>query len=85
MQDRRIQKGDEVITVAAGFPTTVNPIIQFGAIPVFVDVELGTYCASIESIEKALPKTKAVMMAHTMGVPFDLTELGIYAIPTVYG
>lgn len=74
--DRRIQKGDEVITVAAGFPTTVNPIIQFGAIPVFVDVELGTYCASIESIEKAItPKTKAVMMAHTMGVPFDLAEL----------
>ena len=54
----------------------MNPIIQFGAIPVFVDVELGTYCASIESIEKAItPKTKAVMMAHTMGVPFDLTEL----------
>ncbi|MDA9781124.1 lipopolysaccharide biosynthesis protein RfbH [Amylibacter sp.] len=74
--DRKINKGDEVITVAAGFPTTVNPIIQFGAIPVFVDVDLGTYCASIENIERAIsPKTKAVMMAHTMGVPFDLTEL----------
>lgn len=74
--DRRINKGDEVITVAAGFPTTVNPIIQFGAVPVFVDVDLGTYCASIENIERAISsKTKAVMMAHTMGVPFDLTEL----------
>ena len=74
--DRRIQKGDEVITVAAGFPTTVNPIIQYGAVPVFVDVELGTYCASIENIEKAItPKTKAIMMAHTMGVPFDLSAL----------
>ncbi len=74
--DRRIKKGDEVITVAAGFPTTVNPAIQFGAVPVFVDVQLGTYVPTLESIEAAIgPKTKAVMMAHTMGVPFELSEL----------
>lgn len=74
--DRRIQPGDEVITVAAGFPTTVNPAIQFGAVPVFVDVQLGSYTPTLEAIEAAIgPKTKAVMMAHTMGVPFELTEL----------
>lgn len=73
---RRIQPGDEVITVAAGFPTTVNPVIQFGAAPVFVDVQLGTYVPTLEAIESAIgPKTKAVMVAHTMGVPFELTEL----------
>lgn len=71
--NRRIQPGDEVITVAAGFPTTVNPIIQIGAIPVFIDVELGTYLPTLESIATAVtPKTKAVMIAHTLGVPFDL-------------
>ena len=70
--DRRIRPGDEVITVAAGFPTTVNPIIQNGAVPVFVDVELGTYVPTVEMIESAItPKTKAVMIAHTMGVPYD--------------
>jgi CDP-4-dehydro-6-deoxyglucose reductase, E1 len=74
--DRGIRPGDEVITVAAGFPTTVNPILQNGAVPVFVDVELGTYTPTLTSIEAAIgPKTKAVMMAHTMGVPFELTEL----------
>ncbi len=74
--DRRIKPGDEVITVAAGFPTTVNPAIQNGAVPVFVDVQLGTYVPTLEAIEAAIgPKTKAVMMAHTMGVPFELTEL----------
>lgn len=74
--DRRIRPGDEVITVAAGFPTTVNPILQNGAVPVFVDVQLGTYTPTIEVIEAAIgPKTKAVMMAHTMGVPFELSEL----------
>ncbi|MFC1680368.1 lipopolysaccharide biosynthesis protein RfbH [Pseudomonadota bacterium] len=74
--DRRIKPGDEVITVAAGFPTTVNPIIQNSAVPVFVDVQLGTYTPTLEAIEAAIgPKTKAVMMAHTMGVPFELTEL----------
>lgn len=76
LKDRRIRPGDEVITLAAGFPTTVNPIIQNGAVPVFVDVQLGTYVPRIEDIEAAIgPKTRAVMMAHTMGVPFDLTEL----------
>ena len=74
--DRRILPGDEVITVAAGFPTTVNPIIQNRAVPVFVDVELGTYTPTLERIEAAIgPRTKAIMMAHTMGVPFELREL----------
>jgi len=76
LKDRRIRPGDEVITVAAGFPTTVNPIIQHGAVPVFVDVELGTYVPSLAQIEAALsPKTKAVMIAHTMGVPFPVREV----------
>jgi CDP-6-deoxy-D-xylo-4-hexulose-3-dehydrase len=77
--DRAIQPGDEVITVAAGFPTTVNPILQFGAVPVFVDVELGTYNIDADKIEAAIgPKTKAIMLAHTLGNPFNLdvvTEL----------
>lgn len=76
LKDRRVAPGDEVITVAAGFPTTVNPIIQNRALPVFVDVELGTYVPSVESIEAALsPRTRAVMVAHTMGVPFPVAEL----------
>lgn len=71
--DRAIRPGDEVITVAAGFPTTVNPIIQAGAIPVFVDIELGTYNVDASLIEAAItPKTKAVMLAHTLGNPFNL-------------
>ena len=71
--DRAIQKGDEVITVAAGFPTTVNPIIQFGAIPVFVDVELATYNIDPSQLEGALgPRTKAIMLAHALGNPFNL-------------
>lgn len=71
--DRAIQKGDEVITVAAGFPTTVNPIIQFGAIPVFVDVELATYNIDVSQLEGALgPRTKAIMLAHALGNPFNL-------------
>ena len=70
---RRIVRGDEVITVAAGFPTTVAPIIQFGAVPVFVDVVLGTYNVDVEQLETALsPRTKAVMLAHTLGNPFDI-------------
>lgn len=74
--ERRIKPGDEVITVAAGFPTTVNPIIQFGAIPVFVDIELGTYAPSLDVIEKAISnKTKAVMIAHAMGVPYELDKI----------
>jgi len=71
--DRRIIRGDEVITVAAGFPTTVAPIIQFGAVPVFVDVELGTCNIDVEQLEAALsPRSKAVMLAHTLGNPFDI-------------
>jgi len=71
--DRAIKPGDEVIGVAAGFPTTVNPILQFGAVPVFVDVEMGTYNIDPALIEAAIgPKTKAIMLAHTLGNPFDL-------------
>jgi CDP-6-deoxy-D-xylo-4-hexulose-3-dehydrase len=70
---RAIRAGDEVIGVAAGFPTTVNPILQCGAIPVFVDVELGTYNIKVDELEAALsPKTKAIMLAHTLGNPFNL-------------
>lgn len=71
--ERRIKKGDEVITVAAGFPTTVAPIIQYGAIPVFVDISLPTYNIDCSQLEEALSgKTRAVMVAHTLGNPFDL-------------
>lgn len=74
--DRQIKKGDEVITVAAGFPTTINPIIQYGAIPVFVDVTVPQYNIDVTQLEKALsPKTKAVMIAHTLGNPFDLSAV----------
>lgn len=70
---RAIKPGDEVIGVAAGFPTTVNPILQFGAVPVFVDIELGTYNVDVTRIEEAItPKTKAIMLAHTLGNPFNL-------------
>jgi len=72
--DRRIKPGDEVITVAAGFPTTVAPIIQYGAIPVFVDIALPTYNIDCSEVESALSsKTKAVMIAHTLGNPFDIS------------
>ena len=72
--ERKIERGDEVITVAAGFPTTVAPIIQYCAIPVFVDVEIPSYNIDITKLEDALsPKTKAVMIAHTLGNPFDLS------------
>ena len=71
--DRRIKPGDEVIGVAAGFPTTVNPIIQFGAVPVFVDVELSTHNIDASKVEAAItPKTKAIMLAHSLGNPFNL-------------
>lgn len=71
--NRQIMKGDEIITVACGFPTTVTPAIQYGAIPVFVDVTLPQYNIDITKLEKALShKTKAVMVAHTLGNPFDL-------------
>ncbi len=70
---RRLQPGDEVITVAAGFPTTVNPILQNGLIPVFLDVELGTYNVDARWLEEAVgPRTRAIFLAHTLGNPFDL-------------
>jgi CDP-6-deoxy-D-xylo-4-hexulose-3-dehydrase len=71
--DRAIKKGDEVIGVAAGFPTTVNPILQFGAVPVFVDVDAVTHNIDATKIEAAIsPKTKAIMLAHSLGNPFNL-------------
>lgn len=71
--DRAIKPGDEVIGVAAGFPTTVNPILQFGAVPVFVDVDLATHNIDASLIEAAItPKTKAIMLAHSLGNPFNL-------------
>lgn len=71
--DRRIKRGDEVITVAAGFPTTIAPIVQYGAVPVFVDVELESANIDVSRLELALsPKTKAVMLAHTLGNPFNI-------------
>lgn len=73
LKDKAIVRGDEIITVAAGFPTTVSPIIQFGAIPVFIDITIPQYNIDVELLEKALsPRTKAVMVAHTLGNPFDL-------------
>ena len=73
LKERRIKRGDEVITVAAGFPTTVAPVIQYGAIPVFVDVTIPQYNIDVTKLEEALTeKTKAVMIAHTLGNPFDL-------------
>lgn len=74
--DRRLKPGDEVISVAAGFPTTLNPIIQHGMIPVFVDIEIGTYNIDINQLEKAIgPKTKAIFLAHTLGNPYDLDAI----------
>ena len=74
--ERAIKKGDEVIGVAAGFPTTVNPIVQFGAVPVFVDVEMSTHNINADLIEDAIsPKTKAIMLAHTLGNPFNLRKV----------
>lgn len=74
--ERRIKRGDEVITVAAGFPTTVTPVLQYGAVPVFVDVTIPQYNIDVSKLEAALsPRTKAVMMAHTLGNPFDLAAV----------
>ena len=74
--ERRLKKGDEVITVAAGFPTTVNPIMQHGLIPVFVDCEIGTYNIDAAQIEKAITnKTRAIFIAHTLGNTFDLDKI----------
>lgn len=76
LEDRQIKRGDEVITVAAGFPTTVAPIVQYGAVPVFVDMELKYFNIDITQLEAAIsPKTKAVMIAHTLGNPFDLSAV----------
>ena len=74
--DRRVKRGDEIITVAAGFPTTVTPAIQYGAVPVFVDVTIPQYNIDVTKLEEALSeKTKAVMIAHTLGNPFDLAAV----------
>jgi CDP-6-deoxy-D-xylo-4-hexulose-3-dehydrase len=74
--DRAIKPGDEIITVAAGFPTTINPMIQFGCIPVFIDVDIPSYNIKVEDIEKAItPKTKAIMLAHALGNPFNLNAV----------
>ena len=71
--DRRIKRGDEVITVACGFPTTISPIIQYGAVPVFVDIDIPTYNINVEALEDSVSsKTKAVMIAHTLGNPFNI-------------
>jgi CDP-6-deoxy-D-xylo-4-hexulose-3-dehydrase len=73
LKEKAIKPGDEVIGVAAGFPTTVNPILQFGAVPVFVDVDIATHNIDVTKIEAAIsPKTKAIMLAHSLGNPFNL-------------
>jgi len=78
--ERQLKPGDEVITVAAGFPTTVNPIIQNRLVPVFIDVELGTYNVDVSQMEKALSsRTKAVIFAHTLGNPFDIAAVSEFA------
>ncbi|WP_159729563.1 lipopolysaccharide biosynthesis protein RfbH [Methylosinus sp. Ce-a6] len=82
--ERAIRKGDEVITVAAGFPTTVNPILQFGAVPVFVDIDINTHNIDASLIEGAISsKTKAIMIAHTLGNPFNVEA--VTAICRKYG
>jgi NDP-hexose-3,4-dehydratase len=76
LEEHRLRPGDEVITVATGFPTTVNPIIQNQLVPVFVDIELGTYNTTVERIAAAIgPRTRAIMMAHTLGNPFPAAEV----------
>ena len=74
--ERRLKKGDEVISVAAGFPTTINPILQQGLVPVFIDCEIGTYNIDADKIEEAIsPKTKAIFLAHTLGNSYDLDKI----------
>ncbi len=76
LEERQVKPGDEVITVAAGFPTTVAPIIQYGAVPVFVDVTIPQYNIDAEQVEEAITdKTKAIMVAHTLGNPFNLEKI----------
>ena len=78
--ERQLKPGDEVITVAAAFPTTVNPIVQNKLVPVFVDVELGTYNVDVSQLEKALgPRTKAMIFAHTLGNPFNVAAVSEFA------
>lgn len=78
--ERQLRPGDEVITVAAGFPTTVNPIIQNRLVPVFLDVDVPTYNVNVAQLEEALsPKTKAIMIAHTLGNPYDLAHVTAFA------
>src|SRR5581483_8222044 len=80
LRDRQLKPGDEVITVAAGFPTTVNPILQNGLVPVFVDVTLPTYNVDVSQLEAALsPRTRAMVFAHTLGNPFDLDAVSRFA------
>ncbi len=79
LKEHRIKRGDEVITVAAGFPTTVAPIVQFGAIPVFVDVDVRTVNIDVTQLELALsPKTKAIMLAHSLGNPFNIEAVSLF-------
>ena len=81
LKNRRLKPGDEVITVAAGFPTTVAPIVQNKAVPVFLDVTLGNYAIDITKLEQALSsKTKAIFVAHTLGIPFDLKAVKDFAV-----
>ena len=76
LKERAILQEDEVISVAAGFPTTINPIIQFGAIPVFIDIDIPTYNIQVDQIESAISKkTKAIMIAHSLGNPFDVKKI----------
>ncbi|MFO1525303.1 MAG: lipopolysaccharide biosynthesis protein RfbH [Turneriella sp.] len=76
LRERAIKKGDEVISVAAGFPTTINPILQYGAVPVFVDIDIETHNVDVSKLEEALsPNTKAVMLAHTLGNPFNVAAV----------
>ena len=76
LKEKAILPGDEIISVAASFPTTVNPIIQFGAVPVFIDIDIPTYNIKVEEIEAAITKkTKAIMIAHTLGNPFDVKKI----------
>jgi len=80
LEDARLRPGDEVITVAAGFPTTVNPIVQNGLIPVFVDVDLATYNTTADRVEAAIgPRTRAIMIAHSLGNPFPVAEIAALA------
>lgn len=80
LKDRALQPGDEVISVAAGFPTTVNPVLQLGCVPVFVDVEIPTYNTTVERIREAIgPKTRAIFLAHTLGNPYDAEAIAALA------